>query len=110
MTIGAVDFLSHSEKGEVAMPRYIVEREISGASTFTARELHDVSQKSINALRQMGTKIQWVQSYIARDKMYCEYIAPDEEMIWEHAQKGGFPISRVSRIQTVIDPTTAEWR
>lgn len=58
----------------------------------------------------MGTKIQWVQSYIAQDKMYCEYIAPDEKMIRDHAQKGGFPVSRVSMIQTVIDPTTAEWR
>jgi hypothetical protein len=92
------------------MPKFIVERDVSGASTFSARKLHDISQKSIEATRLMGTKIQWVQSYVANDKIYCEYIAANEETIREHAQLGGFPVSRISRVEAVIDPVTAEWR
>ncbi len=92
------------------MPKFIIEREVSGASMFSARELHDISRKSNDVIRGIGQKIQWVQSYIAEDKIYCEYIAANEDVIREHALKGGFPISRISLIQAVIDPVTAEWQ
>jgi hypothetical protein len=90
------------------MPKYIIEREISGASTFTQRQLLEISRRSIDAIRTMGRKIQWIQSYIAEDKIYCEYIAANEELIREHARKGGFPVSHISRVHAVIDPVTAE--
>lgn len=92
------------------MPKFIVEREILGASKLSARRLHEISQKANYAIRETGAKIQWIQSYIAEDKIYCEYIAANEEMIREHSQKGGFPVSKISRIEAVIDPVTAEWR
>ena len=90
------------------MPRYLIEREIPGAGKLSAEELQGISQKSCGVLRDMGPQIQWVQSYVTDDKVYCVYIAPDEEAIREHARQGGFPANRVSRIKTVIDPTTAE--
>ena len=92
------------------MPKFIIERDVSGASAFSARELHDMSRKSIDAIREVGKKIQWVQSYITEDKIYCEYIAQSEDVIREHARRGGFPVTRISRVQAVIDPVTAEWQ
>ena len=90
------------------MPKYIIEREIPGAGKLSAQELQAISQKSCGILNQMGPQIQWVQSYITADKIYCVYIAPNEEMVREHARQGGFPVNRVSGIKSVIDPTTAE--
>jgi hypothetical protein len=90
------------------MPKFLIEREITGAGKLSADELHAISQKSCGVLNHLGPQIQWVQSYITDDKIYCVYIAPDEEMVREHARQGGFPANRISRIESVIDPTTAE--
>ncbi|MFZ2169619.1 MAG: DUF4242 domain-containing protein [Methylococcaceae bacterium] len=90
------------------MPKYIIERDIPGAGSLTTADLHGISQKSCSILSDMGPKIQWVESYVTDDKVYCVYIAPDEATIKAHAEQGGFPANRVSRIKTMIDPTTAE--
>jgi hypothetical protein len=90
------------------MPKFLIEREIPGAGALGPEELKAVSQKSCGVLRGMGPEIQWVQSYVTGDKVYCVYIAPDEESVREHARQGGFPANSVSRITSVIDPTTAE--
>jgi hypothetical protein len=90
------------------MPKYIIEREIPGAGSLTAQDLQGISQKSCSILGNMGPKIQWLESYVTDDKVYCVYIAPDEASIKEHAEKGGFPANRISRVNTIIDPTTAE--
>ena len=90
------------------MPRYVIEREIPGAGKLSAGQLQAISQKSCGVLRQIGPQIQWVQSYVTGDKIYCVYISPNEELIKEHAQKGGFPANRIAEIKAVIDPTTAE--
>ena len=90
------------------MPKFLIEREIPGAGRLTPQELRAISQKSCGVLREMGPQIQWVQSYVTEDKVYCVYVAPNEEAVRKHAQQGGFPANRVSRIGTVIDPTTAE--
>ena len=90
------------------MPKYVIEREIPGVGKLSTPELQAVSQKSCGVLRGMGPQIQWQQSYVTADKIYCVYIAPDEKSVLEHAQKGGFPANRVSEVVAVIDPTTAE--
>ena len=90
------------------MPKYVIEREIPGAGNLSPQELQSVSQTSCNVLRKMGPDIQWVQSYVTGDKVYCIYIAPNEEMIREHAREGGFPANSISEIKTTIDPTTSE--
>ena len=90
------------------MPKYVIEREISGAGKLSPQDLQAVSQKSCNVLQNLGPQIQWVQSYVTGDKIYCIYIAPSEDMIRTHAQQGGFPANRISEIKTTIDPTTAE--
>jgi Protein of unknown function (DUF4242) len=90
------------------MPKFLIEREIPGAGDLSTQELQAISQKSCGVLRDMGPQIQWVESYVTDDKVYCVYIAPDEEMVREHARQGGFPANRVSEIKSVIDPTTAE--
>lgn len=90
------------------MPKFLIEREIPGAGSLSPQELQGISQTSCSVLRKMGPEIQWVQSYVTGDKVYCVYIAPNEEMIREHASQGGFPANRVSEIKSVIDPTTAE--
>lgn len=90
------------------MPKFVIEREIPGAGDLSSQELQAVSQTSCGVLQNMGPQIQWIQSYVTGDKIYCVYIAPDEEMIREHARQGGFPANRVSEIKSVIDPTTAE--
>ena len=90
------------------MPKYVIERDIPGAGKLTPAELQAVSQKSCSVLRAMGPQIQWVQSYVTADKIYCIYIAPDEAAVREHARQGGFPANRVSEVKAVIDPTTSE--
>ena len=90
------------------MPKFLIEREITGAGNLTAQELLAISQKSCGVLREMGPQIQWVESYVTGDKVYCVYRAPNEEMVREHARQGGFPANSVARITSVIDPTTAE--
>jgi hypothetical protein len=90
------------------MPKYVIERELPGAGKLTPEQLRAVSQASCGVLRKLGPEIQWVQSYVTDDKIYCIYIAPDEKLIREHATQGGFPANRISEIRTVIDSTTAE--
>ncbi len=90
------------------MPKYVIEREIPGAGKWSAQELQAISQKSVGVLNQMGPQIQWVQSYVTDDIIYCVYIAPNEEMVREHARQGGFPANRVSAVKLMIDPTPAE--
>lgn len=90
------------------MPKFLIEREIPGAGNLSEAELRAVSQTSCEVLQKMGPQIQWVQSYVTGDKVYCVYIAPNEEMIREHARLGGFPANRVSQIKSMIDPTTSE--
>jgi hypothetical protein len=90
------------------MPKYVIEREIPGAGKLTAQELKGVSQTSCGVLRNMGSEIQWLHSYVTGDKIYCVYIAPNKEMVREHARQGGFPANSVSEVSTMIDPTTAE--
>lgn len=90
------------------MPKYVIEREIPGAGKLSAQELQAISQKSCGVLNRLGPQIQWVQSYVTGDKVYCVYIAPNEEMVREHARQGGFPANRVSEVASMIDPTTAE--
>jgi hypothetical protein len=90
------------------MPKFIIERELPGAGKLGTEELQGVSQKSCAVLHEMGPKIQWVQSFVTEDKIYCIYIAPNEEAVREHAQKGGFPANKISEVKSSIDPTTAE--
>lgn len=90
------------------MPKYVIERDIPGAGKLSAAELKAISQKSCGVLNKMGPQIQWLQSYVTGDKVYCVYIAPDDKTVREHAKQGGFPANRVSEVATVIDPTTAE--
>lgn len=90
------------------MPKYVIERDIPGTGKLSPQEIQAISQKSCGVLRNMGPQIQWVQSYVTPDKIYCIYIAPNEEMVREHAKQGGFPANRVSEVKMMIDPTTAE--
>lgn len=90
------------------MPKYVIEREIPDAGKLSGDALQAISQKSCGVLKDMGPQIQWVQSYVTDDKIYCVYIAPNEDMVREHATQGGFPANRISEIRTIIDPTTAE--
>jgi hypothetical protein len=90
------------------MPKYVIEREIPGAGKLTTAELKGISAKSCSVLRDLGPSIQWVQSYVTDDKIYCVYIAPNEALVREHARQGGFPANKVSEVRTIIDPTTAE--
>jgi Protein of unknown function (DUF4242) len=92
------------------MPKYIIEREIPGASQFTAADLQRISRNSNAVLRTMGGDVQWLMSYVAGDRIYCIYIAPNEERIREHADRGGFPANRVTEVAVMIDPTTADGR
>lgn len=90
------------------MPKYVIEREIPGAGKLSTTALQSIAQKSCEVLRNLGPQIQWVESYVAEDKVYCVYIAPNAEMIREHARQGGFPANRISEVMRTIDPTTAE--
>ena len=90
------------------MPKYVIEREIPGVGSSPAEALQAVSQTSCSVLRELGPQIQWLESYVTDDNIYCVYIAPNEDMIREHATRGGFPANRISEVKTIIDPTTAE--
>ena len=92
------------------MPKYVIEREIPGAGNLTDDQLQAISQKSCGVLRSFGPSIQWVESYVTDDKIYCVYIAPNEEMVRQHASQGGFPANRISEVKRKIDPTTSEGR
>jgi len=90
------------------MPKYVIERDLPGAGKLSPQELKGIAQKSCGVLREMGSQIQWLHSYVTDDKVYCVYIAPNEKMVLEHAKCGGFPANRVSRVTGQIDPTTVE--
>ena len=90
------------------MPKYVIEREIPNAGKLNAEQLKSISQTSCGVLSKMGSAIQWVQSYVTGDKIYCNYIAPNKEMVLEHAKQGGFPANEVNEVMTIIDPTTAD--
>ncbi len=90
------------------MPKYVIERNLPDAGKLTAQELKAISQMSNNVLRDLGPTINWVQSYVTDNRIYCVYIAPNEEMIRQHARLGGFPVDKVSEVRAIIDPTTAE--
>ncbi|MBV6503850.1 MAG: hypothetical protein AKCLJLPJ_01944 [Fimbriimonadales bacterium] len=90
------------------MPKYVIERTIPGAGKLSPAELTSISQKSCSVLNEMGPKVQWLHSYVTDDKIYCVYIAENEDLVREHAKRGGFPTDAVSAVRTVIDPTTAE--
>jgi hypothetical protein len=90
------------------MPRYVIERDFPGAGKLSRDELKDISSKSCEVLKELGPEVQWIESYVADDKVYCVYYARDEELVREHSRRGGFPVTRVSRVKSVIDPATAE--
>jgi uncharacterized protein DUF4242 len=90
------------------MPKYVIEREIPGAGSLTEDQVLAISQKSCSVLKGLGPQIQWVESFVTQDKIYCVYIAPNEAMVREHAKQGGFPANRVSEVKRMIDPTSAE--
>jgi hypothetical protein len=90
------------------MPKYVIERELPGAGKLTLQQLQAISQKSCGVLKNLGPEIQWVHSYVTPDKIYCIYIAPNENLIREHASEGGFPANRISESKSIIDPTTSE--
>jgi hypothetical protein len=95
-------------KEETIMPKYVIERDIPGAGNLTPQDLQGISRKSCSVLQNLGPQIQWIESFVTADKIYCVYIAPSEDMIRAHAQQGGFPANKISEIKNVIDPTTAE--
>jgi hypothetical protein len=90
------------------MPKYVIERELPGAGSLSAADLQGIAEKSCGVLRDLGPEITWQQSYVTSDKIYCVYIAPNEQMVREHAARGGFPANRISEVRGMIDPTTAE--
>lgn len=90
------------------MPKFLIEREVPGAGKLTPAELQAISQKSCSVLKNLAREVQWLESYVTTDKIYCLYVAPNEESLREHSRQGGFPINRIEEIKTVIDPTTAE--
>ena len=90
------------------MPKYVIERELPGAGRLSDKEIQGVAQKSCSVLNGMKGSVQWVQSYVTDDKVYCVYIAPNEDAVREHARQGGFPANKIARVRRVIDPTTSE--
>jgi hypothetical protein len=90
------------------MPKYLIEREIPGIGSMTDAQIREASRKSVAVLKELGPEIQWLQSYVTGDKLYCVYLAPDESLIREHAKRGGFPANRISAVRRLIDPSTAE--
>ena len=90
------------------MPKYVIERELPGAGSLSGDELQGISEKSCDALRELGGDVQWLESFVTDDKLYCVYIAPNAERVFEHATRGGFPANRVAAVRGMIDPTTAE--
>jgi hypothetical protein len=100
--------IGRAATGELQMPEYVIEREMPGAGKLSPEDLKMASQTSCAVLRDLGPQIQWVQSYVTDNKIYCVYRAPNEAMIREHAQRGGFPANKISQVRRTIDPTTAE--
>jgi len=90
------------------LPKYVIERDLPGAGALSDDQMAKVARKSCDVLRSLGSDIQWVQSYVTDDKLYCVYIAKDESLLREHAERGGFPLTRVARVDRMIDPTTEE--
>lgn len=90
------------------MPKYVIERELPGAGKLSADELHDISEKSNKVISDLGPEIRWLQSFVTDDKIYCVYVAPDEDILYEHARCGGFPADKVTLVSTVIDPSTGD--
>lgn len=90
------------------MPKYVIERELPGAGDLSPQDLQGIAQKSCSVLNNLGPQIQWVHSYVTQDKIYCIYIAPNEEVVRQHAEQGGFPANKVEEVKTIIDPTTSE--
>jgi hypothetical protein len=90
------------------MPKYVIERELPGAGALSREQLKSISQKSCGVLDELGSQIQWIHSYVTGDKIYCVYLAPSEQLIREHAKRGGFPANRISAVTRMIDPTTAD--
>ncbi|MCA1582970.1 MAG: DUF4242 domain-containing protein [Acidobacteria bacterium] len=90
------------------MPKFVIERDIPGLGNLDDAQIREISQKSVNVLREMGPEIQWLQSYVTGDKLYCVYLAPDEDTVREHARRGGFPANRICAVRRMIDPTSAE--
>jgi len=101
------DICYHEACGEVTMPEYVIEREIPGAGNLSDTELQEIARKSVGILKDMGPEIKWLHSYVTGDKVYCVYLAPNEEAIREHGRRGGFPVNRVSAVRRLIDPSTA---
>src|SRR5262245_9710673 len=95
-------------QGDNEMPKYVIERDLPGAGKLTEPELHDIAMKSNQVLSDLGPEIRWITSYVTEDKLYCVYIAPDADIIMEHARCGGFPADRINRVTAVIDPATGE--
>jgi hypothetical protein len=93
---------------DLSLPKFVIEREIPGAGKLSPEALHAISQKSCGVLHQLGPQVQWIESFVTDDKVYCVYIAPDEAMVRKHAEMGGFPANRISEVRTIIDPTTGE--
>ena len=92
------------------MPKFVIERDLPGVGKLSADQLQAISQKSCGVLRELGQQVQWIHSYVTDDKIYCVYIAPNAELVREHATRGGFPANRISEVRQIIDPTTAEAR
>ena len=90
------------------MPKYVIERELPGAGKLTADELHDISVQSNKVIRELGPELHWLHSYVTGDKLYCVYVAPDEDILYEHARCGGFPINAVTQVSGMIDPSTGD--
>jgi len=90
------------------MPKFVIEREIPGIGNMSDAEIRDAARTSVAVLKELGPEIQWLQSYVTGDKLYCVYLAPNETLIREHAKKGGFPANRISAVRRLIDPSTAE--
>jgi hypothetical protein len=98
----------HQFSKGASMPRYVIERELPGAGNLSAEQLQAISQKSCGVLRGLGGQVQWIESFVTGDKVYCIYLAPNEQLIRQHAEEGGFPANRISEVKAVISPTTAE--
>jgi hypothetical protein len=97
-----------SDEEDIAMPKYVIEREIPGAGSLTEAELHSISAKSNSVIADMAPRVQWLHSYVTTDKVYCVYVADDEAAVLEHAECGGFPANVISTVSTVIDPVSGE--
>src|ERR1700728_3858420 len=106
--LGHVRICAQSARPQTNMPKFVIEREIPGAANLSDAQWREIAQKSVSVLKGMGPEIQWLHSYVAGDKVYCVYLAPDETTIQEHAKRSGFPANRITAVRRLIDPATAE--